>query len=197
MTNKKLSTETVRFLNHIEREIGRATEPLRKKIDIATYRAEHAEEIIGIQREELERTEFERKKAAEALRVSTGISTALLAASRELLKKLRVNIYTGKTSTPRWFRSGKWWSRETGGLEPEFIAEMTDDEIVEAVEFYANTELPLMLPSSNRNSLAGYDLAQILWSRYEKLTDEERAGRTFPQYVGDERKKAKTEEIEK
>jgi hypothetical protein len=150
----KQSVETTRFLNHIERERNKIRRDLNAQIEI---------EQGNLRTQYIARTTAERDLQLATARINTleselavlrPANDSLLQSARTLLPKIRVNIYTNSTScTPRWFRTGKWWSRETGGLDPEFVAEMTADEISEAVDFYGKTELPLMLPRSNHQRI--------------------------------------------
>ena len=151
----KRSTEITRFLNHIEREQKKIRIELSSKIAIE-HQALESERSARIAAErELE------KLRAKNIVLETGLvsvktqADSMLSAARALLPKIRVNIYANSTkSTPRWFKTGKWWSRETGGLDSEFVAEMTADEIQEAIDFYGTTELPLMLPKLHRAEIA-------------------------------------------
>ena len=151
----KRSTEITRFLNHIEREQDKIRTELSSKIAIKhqTLESERSARIAAERELEMLR--------AKNIVLETGLASAktqadsMLSAARALLPKIRVNIYANSTKcTPRWFKTGKWWSRETGGLDPEFVAEMTADEIQEAIDFYGTTELPLMLPKSHRAEIA-------------------------------------------
>jgi hypothetical protein len=150
----KKSTEVTRFLNHIEREKTAIKTELNQKISLlktdlqaemsahatAELKLQGAQEKIGVYETEIAALREQNEK--------------LLSASRLLLPKIRVNIYENSTAcTPRFFRTGKWWSRETGGLEPDFVTEMTADEIEECVNFYGKTEMQLMLPKSKRHEI--------------------------------------------
>lgn len=151
----KQSTEITRFLNHIEREQTQIRTNLSAKITIE-HQAMELERSARIAAERELETLRAKTTALEADFVSAKTQAAsMLSATRALLPKIRVNIYANSTKcTPRWFKTGKWWSRETGGLDPEFVAEMTTDEIQEAIDFYGTTELPLMLPKSHRAEIA-------------------------------------------
>lgn len=151
----KLSTETTRFLNHIERKQNkiRAELTLKLKTERAARIAERAARIAT--ERELESMRAKNAALDTALASTTLTAESMTAAVRKLVPKIRVNIYANSTKcTPRWFKTGKWWSRETGGLDADFVATMTADEIQEAVDFYGSTELPLMLPKSHRAELA-------------------------------------------
>jgi len=144
----KRSTETTRFLNHIEREQNKISTELTRKIAIERSARIAAER-------ELESMLAKNAALNTALASTTLTAESMLSAARALLPKIRVNIYANSTKcTPRWFKTGKWWSRETGGLDADFVAEMTAEEIQEAVDFYGSTELPLMLPKSHRAEIA-------------------------------------------
>jgi multidrug efflux pump subunit AcrA (membrane-fusion protein) len=151
----KRSTETTRFLNHVEREQNKIRTKLNLKIAVerAAVDSERSARISA----ERELHALRAKNAAldTALASATLTAESMLSAARALLPKIRVNIYTNSTKcTPHWFKTGKWWSRETGGLDADFVAEMTADEILEAFDFYGSTELPLMLPRSHRAEIA-------------------------------------------
>jgi hypothetical protein len=151
------TTETTRFLNHIEREYNKISEELNQKI-VIEHAAIEAERSTRISAER--ELEILRKKNAALeteLTSATQIAESVLSAARALLPKMRVNVNIS-TCTPRWFKTGKWWSRETGGLDPEFVAEMTDGEILETLDFYGATELPLMLPKSRRAEIDDGDI---------------------------------------
>ena len=151
----KRSTETTRFLNHIEREQNKISTELTRKIAIehAALEAERSARIAA--ERELESMRAKNTALDTALSSTTLTAESMLSAARALLPKIRVNIYANSTKcTPRWFKTGKWWSRETGGLDADFVAEMTAEEIQEAVDFYGSTELPLMLPKSHRAEIA-------------------------------------------
>lgn len=146
----KKSIEITRFLNHIKREQNKIRTEYESKISVLKTELENQKNLFA-------RSVYENITASnkiESLEKQKSemqpIFNRLLNASRALLPKIRINI-NGKTCTPRWFESGKWWSRETGGLDPDFIAEMTIPEISEAIEFYGTTNEPLMLPKSNRD----------------------------------------------
>jgi hypothetical protein len=151
----KCSTETTRFLNHIEREMTKTRTELSSKIAIE-HQALESERSARIAAErELETLRANNAALESGLASAKKQADSMLSAARTLLPKIRVNIYANSTKcTPRWFKTGKWWSRETGGLDPEFVAEMTADEIQEAIDFYGTTELPLMLPKSHRAEIA-------------------------------------------
>lgn len=143
---RKLTTETTRFLNGIERERIAAA----RTIKIAADDFNHEQEERIAAENECARLRERLAVACTATATATAVAARFEAAARMLLPKLRADIYSGATTTPRWFESGKWWSRETGGLDVEFVTEMTSGEILEATEFYGKTELPLMLPRSRR-----------------------------------------------
>lgn len=180
----KLSTETVRFLNHLEREKQSAVQPLKSKI-----------RALQLDCEELKRSErfasaencvlLERVRTLESQLETTEIKTDMfLDRIRKLLGKLRIDIYSGKTSTPRWFKTGKWWSRERGGFDHDEINDLTQDELIEAFEFYCDTDLPFLLRSSMRDELQSFEAAKCLWYRYEALSEQEKYVMTFPQFCG-------------
>lgn len=146
-----LSTETKRFLNHIERERDVIVESYESTINHLNSRVQTTE--LKLKKNEYmlnNMTEELTKHRAEIL-LLTEKYNKLMNATTNLIPKIRVDIYSGKTTTPRWFESGKWWDRETGGLDNEFVAEMTEDEKIEAIDFYGKTKLKLMLPRSNRD----------------------------------------------
>jgi hypothetical protein len=151
----KRSTETTRFLNHIEREQDKMRTEMSLKI-AAERAVVDSERSLRISAErELDTLRAKNAALDTALASATLTAESMLSAARALLPKIRVNIYANSTEcTPRRFKTGKWWSRETGGLDADFVAEMTAGEIQEAVDFYGSTELPLMLPKSHRAEIA-------------------------------------------
>jgi hypothetical protein len=147
-------SELRRFLNHIERDQDKITTELNAQISIEQqeHRAEQDRRIEA--ENSLHSVTIRVKKLETDLASAKTQSDALLSAARALLPKIRVNIYTNSTqSTPRWFKTGKWWSRETGGLDADFVATLTNDELTEAMEFYGTTELPIVLPKSHRQEI--------------------------------------------
>jgi hypothetical protein len=185
---RKLSTETVRFLNHIENRISAAVTTVSDRADLYERNyiaAIHEEKKLFSENETLKKTiEVLESKLSE-----TKINTEyFLGSIKKLLMKLRIDIYSGKTSTPRWFKTGKWWSRETGGFTQEEIETLTKDEILEAFEFYCNTELPFLMKSSMREGVTGFEMAKTLWYKYAALTESERLAISFPQFCGNSRK---------
>ena len=151
----KCSTEITRFLNHIEREQNKTRTELNLKIAVERAAVESERSARISAERELDALRAKNAALDTALASVKLTAESMLSAARILLPKIRVNIYANSTKcTPRWFKTGKWWSRETGGLDADFVAEMTADEIQEAVDFYGSTELPLMLPKSHRAEIA-------------------------------------------
>jgi hypothetical protein len=148
----KYSTETIRFLNHIERERQHICDVFNAKLSIAISANDRAQAELRETDRRLTDSVSRGNNTATALFAVQAKNKSILDAARSILSKMRVNIYVAGKCTPRWFKTGKWWSRETGGLTDDFIAEMTDDEVLEAIEFYGKPDSPLMLPSSNRDN---------------------------------------------
>jgi hypothetical protein len=189
MNSIELSVETKRFLNHIERKIDIATAELENKNfflekSLSTAKCEN-EKLLH----KINSTNATFNEIAAALGEMECRYRKLISAVSRLIPKIRVDIWTGKTSTPRYFESGKWWSRETGNLDAEFVSEMTNEEKIEAVDFYSTTELPFMAKPSMRDEVAGFDAAKNLWYQYESYPD--RATVSFPQFCGLMRKEFK------
>lgn len=150
----KQSVEVTRFLNHITREQDKIRNELNAQIEIEQSNVKTQYDARTMAERDLRFAQETIVRLQAKIAVLEPQTESLLASARALLPKIRVNIYTNSEKcTPRWFGSGKWWSRETGGLDPEFVSEMTADEISEAVDFYGKTELPLMLPKSNRQMI--------------------------------------------
>lgn len=149
-SNKNRTPEINRFLNYIEREKTAIRRELNSVI------AQYKNELIEARKEnqkysdKIDTLKVNNQRLQTKLVVLESQNNQFVDASRSLLPKIRINP-NGPECTPRWFSTGKWWSRETGGLDAEFVTEMTTDEIIEAVDFYGKTELPLMLPRSNRD----------------------------------------------
>ena len=146
----KHTPELNRFLNYIEREQNKIRTEYKNELLLANYRTEVAKSETSHIKQQLATVSVKLNTIEPELETVRLRNTEMMCALRLLLPKIRVNV-NGKKCTPRWFKSGKWWSRETGGLEESFINEMTEDEITEAAYFYGKTELSLMLPSSNRD----------------------------------------------
>lgn len=151
----KISTEITRFLNHVERENDKIRTELSSKI-ATEHQSFESERFARISAERELEILREKNIALEAgIALSKVKTDSILSAARAIIPRLRVNIYTNSTkSTPRWFKTGKYWSRETGAIDPKFVAEMTVEEIQEGLEFYGRTELPLMLPISHSAEIA-------------------------------------------
>jgi hypothetical protein len=144
-------SELARFLNHIERDQELIRRDAQTTIDQRDFDLKKTNSELTSTKWKLESATEKIARLESELADLKPQNENLLNAARILLPKIRVNIYQNSTqSTPRWFKSGKWWSRETGGLDADFVATLTADEIQEAVEFYGKTELPLMLPRSHR-----------------------------------------------
>jgi len=186
-----MSTETVRFLNHIERERNSAVAPLKLKIESLQHDLSIAREIG--KNASSKNTEMESKISILETQLSAEKINAgqFLDNIKKLLLKLRIDIYSTRYTTPRFFKSGKWWSRETGNFSQDDLDGLTRDELIEAFEFYCDTDLPFLAKSSMRDELAGFESAKILWYRYEAITESERSSISFPQFCGQARKEYK------
>jgi hypothetical protein len=145
MKNIKLTTETTRFLNHINRE--------QKKLNmiIGNYRYKNDNLEFELSKKVLEYNTVQKELTQEKennIDITNKFNlfeNKMVKNCKLLLQKIRVDINTkSKTCTPIQFKSGKWWSRETGGFTTDFINDMTNDEAFEAFEFYSKTELPLI-----------------------------------------------------
>jgi hypothetical protein len=140
---KKLTTETTRFLNHIDRTIK--SEVSKRDTQISILRAELA--IAVNQRDGLLQSLTERNAENDSLKMTVQNSELtqeqFLSASKNILKKLRIDIYS-ETTTPRFFKTGRYWSRETGGFSEDEISTLTTNEIVEALEFYSRSDVKFL-----------------------------------------------------
>jgi len=147
----KQPTEVTRFLNYVNNAQNKIKDELNHTIAIKNY------EIVRLQTElqNANRTLQSNSISINALDTDNkkllNDYNKLLSSVTKLIPKLRVNIYENNNKcTPRFFKTGKWWSRETGGLMPDFVSDLIPEEIQEVIEFYGTTELPLMLPKSKR-----------------------------------------------
>jgi hypothetical protein len=90
-------------------------------------------------------------------------------------------------TTPRWFTTQKWWSRETGGLSADEIADLNDIETMEALEFYSRETTPLLLQKSKRDEHEKWDLAQEAWTEYMALPNETKSIISFGRFCQNNR----------
>ena len=189
--SKKLSVETIRFLNHIERERKNVIENLTRKCAITDHDAREAKIAVDNLRDENALLKSKIDLMAVKIDIYKMADDSLLNRIKNLLLKLRIDIYSTKYATPRYFKTGKWWSRETGNFSQNDLDGMTKEEIFEAFEFYCDTDLPFLARPSMRDQVAQFETAKCLWYRYEALPESDRSAMSFPQFCGQARKEFK------
>lgn len=184
MSDKKLSSETVRFLNHIEREIANRTKKTNAEVSRLKYELDQANSDNRQLARQIAATNQTFDEMATSFSEMELKYKLAIQAITHLLPKIRVDIWRGNRSTPRYFKSEKWWPRETGNLDVEFVSEMTDAEKIEAIDFYGTTELPFMAKPSMRDEISHFEDAKSLWYQYAALPENDRNKQSFPQFLG-------------
>jgi hypothetical protein len=128
--------ELNRFLNHIKREENSLLEKNQSQKNLISNLQSENQALNS----KLYDTINELDIAKQTISKKINEEDVFLLNVKKLLGKLRINIYTNTNKcTPCFFKTGKFWSRETGGFTTEEIENLTREELIEAFNFYCST----------------------------------------------------------